>query len=77
VLTSFLFGLAHYIDQGLAGVQQATIAGLVFGAFFAATGRIFRLMVAHAVFGLTARDDLLEPRIRRGTPDFQVAKGVT
>jgi hypothetical protein len=35
-------------------VQQATIVGLVFGATFAVTGRIFMLMIAHAAFDLTA-----------------------
>ena len=54
LLTAGLFGLAHYADQGLAGVEQATIFGLVFGAIFAVTGRIFMLMVAHMAFDLTA-----------------------
>ncbi len=54
LLTSVLFGLAHYADQGLAGVEQATTTGLVFGTTFAITGRIFMLMVAHAAFDLTA-----------------------
>jgi membrane protease YdiL (CAAX protease family) len=54
LLTSAGFGLAHYSVQGLAGTQQATIVGLVFGTIFAVTGRIFPLMVAHAAFDLTA-----------------------
>lgn len=54
VITSVLFGLAHYADQGLAGTQQATIVGLVFGTIFAITGRIWMLMCAHAAFDLTA-----------------------
>jgi hypothetical protein len=53
-LTAGLFGLAHFHDQGLAGVEQATIVGLVFGAIFAVTGRIWMLMCAHAAFDLTA-----------------------
>jgi uncharacterized protein len=53
-ITSLLFGLAHYVDQGLAGAQQGFIFGLVFGTIFALTGRIFTLMVAHAAFDLTA-----------------------
>ena len=48
------FGLAHYANQGLAGTEQATITGLVFGTIFALTGRIWMLMVAHAAFDLTA-----------------------
>jgi membrane protease YdiL (CAAX protease family) len=54
LLTSALFGLAHYSLQGLPGVEQAMLTGLVFGTIFAMTGRIFLLMVAHAAFDLTA-----------------------
>jgi membrane protease YdiL (CAAX protease family) len=54
LLTAALFGIAHYPDQGIAGVQQATIFGLVFGTIFAITGRIWTLMCAHAAFDLTA-----------------------
>ena len=54
LLTSILFGLAHYAVQGPAGVEQATIVGLVFGTIFAVAGRIFMLMIAHAAFDLTA-----------------------
>ncbi|MFN2398550.1 MAG: lysostaphin resistance A-like protein [Gemmatimonadaceae bacterium] len=54
LLTSVLFGLAHYVEQGLAGAEQGAIFGLVFGTIFAVTGRIWMLMVAHAAFDLTA-----------------------
>jgi membrane protease YdiL (CAAX protease family) len=54
LLTSVLFSLAHYSVQGMAGVEQAMISGLVFGTIFAVTGRIFMPMVAHAAFDLTA-----------------------
>ena len=54
LITSVLFGSAHYLEQGLTGVQQATIVGLVFGTVFAITGRIWMLMCAHAAFDLTA-----------------------
>ena len=54
VFTSVLFGLAHYSVQGLPGVQQATIVGMVLGAIYAATGSLFLPMVAHAAFDLTA-----------------------
>jgi len=54
LLTSVLFGAAHFADQGLTGAEQGTITGLVFGAIFANTGRIFFLMFAHAAFDLTA-----------------------
>lgn len=54
LITSTLFGLAHYANQGIPGVEQAMITGLVFGTIFAVTGRIFLPMVAHAAFDLTA-----------------------
>lgn len=54
LFTSIAFGLAHYANQGMTGVEQATIVGLTFGAIFAITGRIFMLIIAHAAFDLTA-----------------------
>ncbi|MEO5616932.1 MAG: type II CAAX endopeptidase family protein [Candidatus Eisenbacteria bacterium] len=54
LITSALFGPAHYIEQGLPGVQQATIFALVFGTIFAITGRLWVLMCAHAAFDLAA-----------------------
>jgi membrane protease YdiL (CAAX protease family) len=54
VLTSVLFGGIHYFVQGIAGVEQSTIMGLVFGTIFAIRKRIFMLMVAHAAFDVTA-----------------------
>jgi membrane protease YdiL (CAAX protease family) len=54
LITSAVFASLHYFGQGLAGVQQAAITGLVFGTVFAVTGRIWMLMCAHAAFDLTA-----------------------
>lgn len=54
LLTTAWFGWDHYALQGLAGVQQATIVGLVFGSIFAITGRIWLLIIAHAAFDLMA-----------------------
>jgi membrane protease YdiL (CAAX protease family) len=54
LLTSGAFALLHYPDQGLAGAEQATITGLVFGTIFAVTGRIWIPMFAHAAFDLVA-----------------------
>jgi uncharacterized protein len=54
VSTAAFFGAAHYILQGRAGVEQATIVGLTFGSIFAITGRLWMLMIAHAAFDLTA-----------------------
>lgn len=45
---------SHYSDQGVAGVVQALIVGVVFGTIFAITGSIWFLMFAHAAFDLTA-----------------------
>ncbi len=52
--TSLFFGSLHYHDQGLAGAQQATVVGLVFGSIFARTRSIGMLMIAHASFDLAA-----------------------
>jgi membrane protease YdiL (CAAX protease family) len=54
LVTSVIFASLHYFDQGLAGAQQATITGLVFGTIFAVTARIWMLMCAHAAYDLTA-----------------------
>jgi membrane protease YdiL (CAAX protease family) len=54
LLTSALFGLAHYPEQGWMGVAQSTIAGMVYGTAFAITGRIWPVMWAHAAFNLLA-----------------------
>ena len=71
LLTSVWFGLAHYSLQGLPGVEQATIFGLVFGTIMAVTGRIVHANgCACRVRPDRARDDLLEPRIQGGPPDF-------
>jgi membrane protease YdiL (CAAX protease family) len=53
-ITTILFALAHYSGQGLPGVEQATITGLVFGTIFAFTGEIWPVMFAHAAFDVTA-----------------------
>ena len=54
LLTGTLFGLAHYPGQGLPGAQQAMIGGLVLGALYAVTGRLWMLMCTHAAFDVTA-----------------------
>jgi len=54
VLTATLFGLGHFVDQRLAGLEQALITGTIFGTIFAVTGRIFLPMIAHAAFDLAA-----------------------
>lgn len=54
IVSAAWFGIAHYSDQGLAGVEQAAIVGLVFGTIFALTGSLWLLIVAHIAFDLTA-----------------------
>lgn len=54
LITSVWFGLAHYANQGFAGVEQGLIFGLVFGTIALVTGRIWMLMIAHTAFDLTA-----------------------
>ena len=52
--TTLLFGISHYADQGMPGVQQATIVGAVYGALYAITRRIGLVMIVHVVFDLVA-----------------------
>lgn len=52
--TATLFAAAHYTSQGLPGVEQAAVTGLVFGTIYAKAGRLLLLMAAHAAFDLTA-----------------------
>lgn len=54
LITSVSFAMLHYFVQGIAGVEQAMITGLVFGTIFAFTGSILLPMVVHAAFDLTA-----------------------
>jgi membrane protease YdiL (CAAX protease family) len=54
LITSALFASVHYPEQGIPGVEQAFITGLIFGSIFAVTGQIFLLMICHAAFDLTA-----------------------
>lgn len=54
VLTSVWFAAVHYPDQGLDGVEQALITGLVFGTIFVLTQSLAIPMVTHAAFDLTA-----------------------
>lgn len=54
LLTSVLFGMAHYQGQGRDGVVQAIITGLTFGSIFAYTERLVFVMIAHAAFDVVA-----------------------
>ena len=52
-ITSALFAFSHY-SQGIAGIEQAAITGLVFGSIYAGSRSIWMIMIAHATFDLTA-----------------------
>jgi membrane protease YdiL (CAAX protease family) len=54
VLSTALFAMAHYHDQGLPGVEQAVLTGLVFGGIYAWRKQIWFLMIAHVAYDLTA-----------------------
>jgi membrane protease YdiL (CAAX protease family) len=54
LLTAALFGAAHYVGQGISGVEQAAITGLVLGTIYAMRQSLFILMCIHAAFDLTA-----------------------
>jgi membrane protease YdiL (CAAX protease family) len=53
-LSSALFASAHYFDQGIAGVEQATMTGLVFGTTYAWRRKIWIPMFMHAAYDLVA-----------------------
>ena len=54
VLTSGIFAMAHYLDQGAPGVEQAAVTGLAFGGIYAWRKEIWPVMIAHVAFDLTA-----------------------
>jgi membrane protease YdiL (CAAX protease family) len=54
LLSTALFALAHYRGQGLPGVEQAAMTGLVFGGIYARRRQLGFVMVAHLAFDLTA-----------------------
>ena len=54
LVSSAWFAAVHYVEQGVAGVEQAAITGLAFGTIFAVTRQIWISMVAHAAYDLTA-----------------------
>jgi uncharacterized protein len=53
-ITSTLFALAHYGGQGIPGVEQAAVTGIVFGSLYAWTRRLWMVVWAHIAFDLTA-----------------------
>ncbi len=47
LLTSVWFGMNHYVLMGIAGFENAAIAGLVFGTIYAVQKRLWLLISAH------------------------------
>jgi membrane protease YdiL (CAAX protease family) len=54
LVSSAWFAAVHYLEQGVAGVEQAAMTGLAFGTVFAVTRQIWIPMIAHAAYDLTA-----------------------
>jgi membrane protease YdiL (CAAX protease family) len=54
LVSSAWFAAVHYLEQGVAGVEQAAITGLAFGTILAVTRQIWIPMIAHAAYDLTA-----------------------
>ena len=54
LITSTLFGAAHYPEQHWMGVQQAFILAIVDGIIFAVTRQLWFLIVMHAAFDIVA-----------------------
>jgi hypothetical protein len=54
LISTALFALAHYPDQRLPGVEQATVTGLAFGATYAWRRELGLVIVAHATYDLVA-----------------------
>ena len=54
MVSSAWFASVHYVEQGVAGVEQAAVTGLTFGTMFAVTRQIWMPMMAHAAYDLTA-----------------------
>lgn len=53
-LSSLLFGAAHFHDQGLPGVEQAILVGVLLGTLYLRTATLWLPMVVHVAFDLTA-----------------------
>jgi len=53
-VSTALFAIAHHHDQGIPGVEQAAMTGLVFGSLYAWRRQIWLPMFMHAAYDLTA-----------------------
>lgn len=54
LISAALFAAAHYGGQGLPGVEQAAVTGLVIGGVYAWRKELWTPMVVHAAFDLAA-----------------------
>jgi len=54
VISTALFSAAHYLGQGVPGVEQAAVTGLVIAVIYAWRREIWTPMVVHVAFDLTA-----------------------
>ena len=54
LVTTALFASGHYADQGLPGVEQASMTGLVLGGIYAWRKEIWLPMIVHAAYDWTA-----------------------
>jgi membrane protease YdiL (CAAX protease family) len=54
LISTPLFAAAHYVVQGIPGVEQAVVTGLVIGTIFAWRREIWTCMVVHVAFDLAA-----------------------
>jgi membrane protease YdiL (CAAX protease family) len=54
LVSSAWFAAVHYLEQGVAGVEQAAMTGLAFGTVFAVTRQIWIPMIALAAYDLSA-----------------------
>jgi len=54
LISSAVFGLAHYADQGTAGVVQGVITGLAFGAMYAWRKSLLAPILMHTALDVTA-----------------------
>jgi membrane protease YdiL (CAAX protease family) len=54
LIVTTVFAAGHYLDQGIPGVEQAFVTGLLFGVLRASGVGLPFLMVTHAAFDLTA-----------------------
>lgn len=76
-ITSAWFGWEHHALQGLPGVQQAALVGIVFGAIVAITAALDSHLRSRCIRPDCRRDHLLGSRSRRSSPLFWMNEEAT